>query len=332
MDTAAKESTMTAQSRCFGLGLLCLATVSDSAGSTASSQAYPAGPVRFITQMAAGSGTDPAMRVVIDHLGKLWGQQAVLVNQPGAGGLLAARAAHAAPPDGHTLYMAIASTFTMLPLTQRNLPFNVDDFVPVGFVGEVPIAIAVSPKLPINSVSELVALSKKQPGQFNLGVGIHGGVTHLTAELFRNRSGADLTTVVYAGGVSQAMSDVITGRVQVLVEGLAGGMTKGQLKLLAIASPTRVTSFPDIPTVAETVPDFVASGWFVLVAPPGTPASIVQKVRKDLYAVLSKPEVRQRLEELSVSTRPMSPEQLTAFIRAEQKLWRPVIDQLGLAK
>jgi tripartite-type tricarboxylate transporter receptor subunit TctC len=226
--------------------------------------------------------------------------------------------------------MAIASTFTMLPVTQRNLPFNVDDFVPVGFVGEVPIAIAVSPKLSINSVSELVALSKKQPGQLNLGIGIHGGVTHLTAELFRNRSGADLTTVVYAGGVAQAMSDVITGRVQVVVDGLAGPITKGQLKLLAIASSARVASHPDTPTVAETVPGFVSTGWFVLVAPPGTPASIVQKVRDDLYAVLSKHEVRQRLDALNVSTRPMSPLQLNDFIRAEQKLWRPVIDQIGL--
>ena len=136
----------------------------------------------------------------------------MLVNQPGAGGALAARAAAAAVPDGHTLYMAVASTFTSLPLTQRNLAINVDELVPIGFVGEVPIAIGVSPSLPVNSLPELVALSKRHPGKFNVGFGIPGGVTHLTAELLRQRSGADLTTVPYPGS-AQATADAVSGRI-----------------------------------------------------------------------------------------------------------------------
>src|SRR5205823_9091615 len=132
--------------------------------SAAQAQNYPTGPVKFITQLAPGGGTDPAMRVVIDGLGRMWGQQTVLVNQPGAGGATAARAAASAAPDGLTLYMAITSTFTVLPLAQPNLSFNVNDFVPIGFVGEVPIAIAVSPALPVNSLPELISYSKQQPG------------------------------------------------------------------------------------------------------------------------------------------------------------------------
>jgi len=301
-----------------------------SASSWANAQTYPAAPVRFVTQLAAGTGTDPAMRIVVDQLGKMWGQQTVLVNQPGAGGTLAARSIAAASPDGHTLYMAVASTFTSLPVTQRNLPFNVDDFVPIGFVGEVPIAIAVTPTLPVNSLSELIAFSRKNPGKLNVGFGIIGGVTHLAAELFRKRSGADLTAVAYPGS-AQAMSDVVSGRIQVFIDGLAGPIAGGQLKLLAIAAPERVTTHPDIPTVAETVPGFVATGWFVLVAPPRTPAGIVAKASDDLRIALSNAEVRQRLNALNVTTRVMSAQGLREFIRGEQKLWRPVIDQLGLA-
>ena len=322
---------MTAHSRWFRIGLLFLVATGEPEGSPAFAQSYPAAPVKFITPMAAGAGTDPAMRVVVDQLGKVWGQQTVLVNQPGAGGALAARAVATAAPDGHTLYMAVASTFTSLPLTQRNLAINVDEFVPIGFVGEVPIAIAVTPSLPVNSLSDLVALSKKHPGKFNVGFGIAGGVTHLTAELLRQRSGADLTTVPYPGA-AQAMGDAVSGRIQVFVDGLAGPITGGQLKLLAIAAPQRVSTHPDIATVAETIPGFVATGWFVLVAPPRTPATIVAKASDDLRTALGNVEVRQRLNALNVSTRTMSTEGLGDFIRSEQKLWRPVIDQLGLAK
>src|SRR3979490_693369 len=159
---------MRAHREWFRLGLICLLATHVSIASSALAQTYPAGPVKFITQLAAGSGTDPAMRIVTDRLGKIWGQQTALGHQPGvgnppgAGGAIAGRPAAPAAPDGHTLFMAIASTFTILPVTQPNLAFNVNDFVPIGFVGEVPIAIAVSPMLPVNSLPELIAHSKSQ--------------------------------------------------------------------------------------------------------------------------------------------------------------------------
>lgn len=319
---------MTAHRELLRVGLICLLATTAHDGSPAQAQNYPAGPVKFITQLGAGSGTDPAMRIVIDQLGKMWGQQTVLINQPGAGGAIAARAAATATPDGHTLFMAVASTFTVLPELQTNLPFSVSDFVPIGFVGEVPLA--VSPALAINSLPELISLSNRQPGGLSSAIGLRGGLTHLATELLRSRSGVDLTYVFYPSS-SQAMADVISGRVQVIVDGLAGPITGGQLKLLAIASPERVASRPDIPTVAETVPGFVATGWFILVAPPGTPAAIVRKIGEDLNAVLAQPEVRQKLDALSISTRTMSPQGLSEFIKSERQLWKPVIQQLGLA-
>jgi tripartite-type tricarboxylate transporter receptor subunit TctC len=325
-----REKAMEMQRLLFQVGLVCLLATPTPAGFSAHAQDYPAGPMKFITQLAAGGGTDPAMRIVIDHLGRMWGQQTTLINQPGAGGAIAARAASAATPDGYTLYMAIASTFISLPEIQPNLPFNVNDFVPIGFVGEVPMAIAVSPTLPVNSLPELIAYSRTQPGGLSVAIPNRGGIPHLATELFRERSGAELTYVFYPGS-AQAMSDVISGRVQMIIEGLAGPLAGGQVKLLAVASPTRLASRPDLATVSETVPGFAASGWFVLVAPSGTPSSIVQKVSVDLREVLARPDVKQKFDELSLSTRPMSSQELGDFIRSERQLWKPVIKQIGLA-
>jgi tripartite-type tricarboxylate transporter receptor subunit TctC len=301
--------------------------VSASIASPAEAQTFPSGPVKFITPMTAGGGTDPAMRIIINELGKMWGQQTVLVNQPGAGGALAVRAAAAAAPDGHTLYLPIASTFTSLPAAQPNLPIN--DFIPVGFGGEVPFGIAVSPNLAVGSLPELLALSKRRPGGLDVATALRGGTTHLAIELLRMRSGADFTTVFYPGP-AQALGDVISGRVPVLIDGSA--ISTPQIKLLATTSLARLPSRPEIPTVAETVPGFAASGWFVLVAPPGTPASIVQKVSDDLRVALAQPDVKQKLAALAVSSRSMSPAELADFIRSEQKLWKPIIEQIGLAQ
>ena len=321
---------MTAHGQWLRIGLLCLVAASEPAGSSAWAQAYPTSPVRFITSIAAGSGTDPAMRVVVEQLGRMWGQQTTLVNQPGAGGALATRAAYTAAPDGHTLFMAIASTFAVRPQLQPNLPVNVDEFVPIGFVGEVPMAIAVTPSLPVSSLPELIAYSKSQPGGLNVAMPFRGGIPHMATELFRDRSGANLTYVFYPGA-SQAVSDVLSGRVPILIEGLGGPLSTGQFKLLAVASTERLASRPDLPTVSETIPGYAASGWFALVAPPGTPDVIVRRVSDDLRAVLARPDIRQKFQDFSLSTRTMSPQQLADFIGSERKLWTPVIKQMGLA-
>ena len=288
---------------------------------------YPPGPVKFITPIAAGSGTDPAMRIVVEQLGQLWGQQAVLVNQPGAGGALAARAALAAAPDGRTLHMAIASVFTLLPYTQPDSAIDVDAFVPIAFVGEVPMAIAVGKDQPVATLADLVALSMRQPDGLSLAT-TRGGIPHVTAELLRTRSGAKLTYVFYPGS-APAMSDVLSGRVPAIVDGLAGPVGAGQLKMLAVAAAQRVKTHPDIPTVAESYPGVIGTGWFALVAPPGTPGDIVKKINADIGTVLSRPEVRQKLDAMTVTTRPMSPSELTAFIHAERELWKPIAQGIG---
>jgi tripartite-type tricarboxylate transporter receptor subunit TctC len=320
---------MNAKRPWFGIALFGLFTTWAPGGSTAQAQPYPAGPVKIITQQGAGGGSDAAMRLVVDQLGKLWGQQAVLVNQPGAGGALAARAVAEAPPDGYTLFMALASAFVVLPELQSNLPFDVNDFVPVGFVGEVPMAIAVSPSLQVQSLPDLVEQSKRQPGGLSAAVAFRGGVPHLTTELFRTRSGADLTTIHYPSS-AQSMNDVISGRVPIIVEGLGGPVGGGQVKILAIASPARLASRPDVATVAESIPGFAASGWYVLVAPRRTPTWITKKLNDDLRAVLAHPDVMRRFSELNTSTRLLAPQEVGDFIRSEQRLWKSVVKRLGL--
>src|SRR5262245_47847351 len=169
---------MTTRQEWFRIGLLGLFAALGPAGSLAQAQSHPTAPVRIITQTGAGSGADVALRLVANHLSEIWGQQTVVVNQPGAGGLIAARTAAAARPDGHTLFMALTSTYVALPEMQANLPFNVDEFIPIGFIGEVPFLIAASPTLLVNSLPELIALSRKSPGGLTVAVPARGELPH----------------------------------------------------------------------------------------------------------------------------------------------------------
>jgi hypothetical protein len=160
---------------------------------------FPARPVKIIVQTAAGSSLDVMARLIAEPLSQIWGQQAIIVNQAGAGGLIAARATAASAPDGYTLFLAGGSVFVVLPVVQNNLPFDVNEFVPIGFVAEQPYTLLTPNKLGVNSVAELVALSKKQPGGLDSVAGTRGGLQHLTVEWFRNRSGANLNMIHYPG-------------------------------------------------------------------------------------------------------------------------------------
>jgi tripartite-type tricarboxylate transporter receptor subunit TctC len=291
---------------------------------------FPAGPVKIVTQQGPGGATIGAMRLVADRLEKRWGRPVVLVTQPEAGGLIAAKTVADAVPDGHTLFMGLASAFVVLPQTHKTLPFDINQFVPVGFVGEVPMGIAVAPELPVNSLPELIALSKQRPGGLNVAAAFRGSLPDLTTELFRARSGAAITAIHYPGS-AQAMTDIMSGRVPVLIEGLGGPLGTGQVRLLAVASPDRRLR-PGVPTVAETLPGFAASGWYVLMAPPNTPAALANKINADLRAVLAEPDVVEKFADLNTTTRDYAPEQVADFIRAEQRLWMPVVQQLNLAE
>jgi tripartite-type tricarboxylate transporter receptor subunit TctC len=301
----------------------------------AKAQNYPSGPVKVIMSTGAGSGPDVIGRIAGDHLSRLWGHQAIVLNHPGATGGIAMRVAGNAAPDGYTLLQALGSGFVALPEIQSTFPFDlVRDFVPIGLVAEQPMLIAAPSSLGINTLPDLIALAKKKPGGINIAVLNRGGLPHLTAEWLRTASGADMTSIHYPAA-PQALNDALAGRVDAIVESLpalAGAIASGSLKVLAVCSPDRLPDFPGVPTAAETLPGLRAMGWFALMAPPRTPAPIARKVSDDLRTVLARPELQQRYRDLGTYARPMTPAELIAFAREEQDRWKPVIARIGVAQ
>ena len=294
----------------------------------AGAQGFPSGPVKLTVAVGPGSSPDVLLRIVAEHLSQLWGQQALVINQPGGAGSVAIRSVAANPPDGHSLYMALASNFIALSELQANFPVDVvRDFVPVGYVGEHPMVIAASTELGVDTLPELIALAKRRKGELNVAAGNRGSVLHLTGEWLRIAGGIDVTLVHYPAA-SQAITDVLGGRVQVMIDALTsmkGAVQAGKIKPLAVASRQRLYNFPDLPVVADTFKGFEAMGWFALMAPPGTPAPLASRISADLRTVLAKPELKKRFEDLGTYIRPGTPEELTAFILEQQQIWRPVI-------
>ena len=281
--------------------------------------------------MAAASGPDVIARIVFDQLGRLWGQQVVILNTPGAAGSAAARQAGASQPDGYTLYMPAASTFIVMPEMFPTLPVDIyRDFDRIGLVAEQPFVVAVSPSLGVNSLPELVALSKQKPREINYAANARGTLPHLTAERLRLQTGADFTYIPYPGAAADSGCCRRPGFDDCRGIGNPHGRIQGgSIKPLAVTSLQRLPNFPDLPTVAETVPGFIAMGWFALLTPSGTPEPIVRKVSQDLRTVVSLPDVRQRFLDLATFARPMSPEETTTFVRGEQSAWKPIVRQVG---
>jgi tripartite-type tricarboxylate transporter receptor subunit TctC len=291
-------------------------------------QSFPSGPVKLTVAVGPGSSPDVLLRIVAEHLSQLWGQQAVVINQPGGAGAVAIRAVAASPPDGHSLYMALASNFIALPELQANFPVDVvRDYVPIGYIGEHPMVVAASSSLGVNTLPEFVALAKKRKGELNIASGNRGSILHPAGEWLRIAGGIDVQLLHYPAA-SQAITDVLGGRVHAMIDAMTsmkGAVEGGQIKPLAVASRQRLYNFPDLPTVADAFPGFEAMGWFALMAPPGTPAPLAAKISADLRTVLGKPELKKRFEDLGTYIRPTTPEQLTAFILEQQQIWRPVI-------
>ncbi|MGA7788564.1 MAG: tripartite tricarboxylate transporter substrate binding protein [Xanthobacteraceae bacterium] len=306
-----------------------LAMAAVSALANAQAADYPDRVVTVISDAGAGASPDVATRIVGAALDKIWGQQVVVVNHPGANGSIAARAASEATPDGYTLYAPALSTFVALPTVAPNLPVKLPhDFLPIGFIAEQPMFLAVNPASGITSLPQLIERAKKAPGTISIAVSGIGRMTHLTGLLLQQQAGIKLLPVPYNGGPSAALSDVAAGRVTMIIEGysgIIGAVNAGQVKLIGVASPQRLPDFPDLPTVAETIPDFSAAGWLILAAPVGTPAAIVNKVSADLVKVVNDPDVRKKLSATGSYPHAMTPEQTLAFVDKQQATWLPVV-------
>jgi tripartite-type tricarboxylate transporter receptor subunit TctC len=294
---------------------------------------YPNKPVRIITHSAPGGAPDALLRIVGDRLSQMWGRQVITLNHPGAGGAVAAREAAKAAPDGYTLYMPASSAFVTLPGLQAGLPLEVPrDFVPVGFVGLQPFLLSVTASLGVKTLPEFIALAKQKPGDISYAATGRGTLSHLTGEALQQRAGIKLLMVPYLGGTAQALNDVIGGRVPMVIDGyppLAGALSAGVIKALAIGSTKRLPDFADLPTVAETLPGFSPGGWLALVAPVGTPDAIVHKLSADLGAAVTDPATKTKLETTGNYPNPMTPAELLAFIQSEQQMWKPVLEEIA---
>jgi tripartite-type tricarboxylate transporter receptor subunit TctC len=294
---------------------------------------YPSRYVSIIIQTAAGSGPDVIARIVADRLTHIWGHQVAIINRNGAAGVVAAQAAAAAQPDGYTLYMPTSTALVILPETQPKLPVDFErDFVPIGLISQSPMIVAVSPALGVDTLEQFVALARKQPGEILYAANNRGSFPHLAGEFFRKQADIQLTFVPYPGAAA-ALNDVMGGRISMIVEGpsaLSGAIQGGSIKALAVTSATRLPNFPDLPTVAETMPGFRVVSWLALMAPAGTPDSILRKVSQDLQSVLEQPAIKDKFETLGVYPRPTSGVEAAEFIRSERQLWRPIIKGVGL--
>ena len=279
------------------------------------------------------SRLDAVLRVIADRLSQIWRQQVLAVNHPGATGSIASRIAADAPPDGYTLYMPALSTFVSLPGTAPNLPIRLPhDFNAIGFAAENPMFVVVNPSLGITRLSDLIARAKARPGEISCAVTGIGRLTHLTAELLQSRAGVELLIVPYTGGPAQAIGDVISGRVDFIIEGysgIAGAVQSGLVKAIAVASEKPLAEFPHLPTVAETLPGFSATGWQVLVAPIGTAEGTIQKASEDLRSVVTDPDLQNKIAARGSYTRAMSPAEVIAFVAAEQRKWKPVMELIA---
>ena len=316
--------------RIAGMYLLVLSATSVAYSQTGD---YPAKPVMIISDAAAGTAPDVTARFVAEGLGKIWGQQVVVINHPGANGSIAAHAASDAAADGYTLFMPALSTFVALPTIAPNLPLKLPrDFLPIGFTAEQPMFIAVGASLGATTLPQLIALAKMEPDKITFAVSGIGRLTHLTGEVLQRRADIKLLSVPYAHGTASALSDIASGRVSLIIEnysGIVGAVKAGRVKLIAVASPGRLPEFPNLPTVGETIPGFTASGWQVLVAPLGTPAPIISKVSADLGKVVNDADFKKRLAAIGSYSRAMTPEEVLAFVAKEQQTWQPVLEKLS---
>jgi tripartite-type tricarboxylate transporter receptor subunit TctC len=323
------EDTMRTPFKLMTAGVLAFAAAM-AVNAAAQADDYPNKPIRIISDSAPGSAVDVTFRMIMDRLGKELGQQIVPVDQPGASGAVAAHAASEAVADGYTMFAPALSLFISLPGKAPNLPLILPrDFLPVASLVGQPMFICVSAKSDIKTLADLIARAKKNPGRISFAATGIGRVTHLTGLLLQSRAGISLQVVPYTGGPAAALTDVIGGRVPMIIEGysgLAGAIQAHTLNVLAVASRKRLPEFPDLPTVAETFPGFTAGGWQGIVAPRGTPNAAILKVNTAMKKVLAEPDLNEQLAARGAYVDAMSPGEVNEFINTQQAQWKPVLE------
>lgn len=300
-------------------------------GLTGAAHAADGKPIRIVVPFAPGGSNDIVGRAVAQQLSTRMGRNVYVDNKPGAGGAIGAEMVARAEPDGNTLLL-ISSSFTM-NATIMKLPYDpVKSFAPVSMLGLGPSVIAVPSTLPVNTITELVAYSKANPGKINFGSAGVASFQHFAIELFKSRTGADITVVHYKGG-SPALADLAAGHVQMALGSLIQMipfMQSGRIKLLAVAGPKRAPLIPEVPTLAEVGIDVDASNWWALLAPAATPPAVIDTLHRETNSVLAAPEMTKRLSNEGATALPMSQPEFSRFFAAESAKWAKVAQETGI--
>ena len=264
-------------------------------------QDYPNRTVRIIVPFPAGGTADAMPRVVADYLSRKWGQPVVIENRSGAGGNVGAEAAYKSEPDGYTLLSAPPPPLVVNHNLYPKLGFDPLRFEPIAIMGLVPNALLTNPNFPAKTVAEVIAYGKANPGKIISATQGNGTTSHLTSEMFQMMGGIKVTHVPYRGA-APALTDLVGGTANIMFDNLGVSLTQvqgGKIKLLGVATAKRMASLPDVPTIAETLPGFESAAWFAVVAPPGTPKQIVEKINADINEALRDPGVVKRMAGMS---------------------------------
>ncbi|MBL8334802.1 MAG: tripartite tricarboxylate transporter substrate binding protein [Rubrivivax sp.] len=302
----------------------------------ARAQAWPTRPLRLVVPFPAGGATDIVGRLFAQKLSAALGQQVVVDNKPGAGGTLGADIVAKAAPDGHTLLLSTSSTHSIAPaLSPGKQPYDAfKDFAPVALVATAPSVLVVGKDFPAATAQELVQLLKRSPGRYNFGSSGIGTYPHLSAEMFKWRAGGLFVVHIPYRGTGLVITDLVAGQIAFLMDSIVSAqphIRDGKVRALAVTGARRSPSLPQVPTMAEVgVPNLVLSNWFGFFVPPGTPADVVQRLNRELNAIVQTAEIAERLQNVGAEAGGGTPEQFGRVIRDEYENWKALIARANI--
>jgi len=294
---------------------------------------YPSRPIKLLVPFPAGGPVDVMGRLVAQHLSTALGQQVIVENRPGAGSTLAGKAAATAEPDGYTLMVGSAATYAIGPTLYPNAGYDpATAFAPIAFVSNVPYVMITRPQAAQRTLPELVAYAKANPGKLNFGIP-NGAPPHMLAAWFRNVTATDIVIVPYRGA-STVLTDMIGGQVDLGFETTSvtfAHVREGKVRALGVATTSRLPELSDVPTMIEGgVPDFIASSWTGIVAPAGTPRSLIMRLNAEINAGIHSPMLQERFKQLGAIANPGTPEDFAAFIAKERPKWVNMVKLSGV--
>lgn len=294
---------------------------------------YPSRPITLVVAFAPGGGTDTAARIIAKELAAELGQPVVVDNRAGAGGAIGATSVARATADGYTLLLGTGSELVVLPAVKTKPPYDtMKEFAPVARIGTVSLMLVAHPAVPANTVQELIALARANPGQLTYASFGIGSTNHLIGEFFTERTGTNLLHVPYKGSAAAA-TDLVSGQVKLAFDTVAVAMPlvrSGKLKALAVLSPTRSTLAPELPTMTESGVALATEGWMGVLAPRDTPPAIVERLNRAINKVLAIQAVRDAFRDRGVAVATGTPDQFADFIKAEVKQWTAVVRASGV--